>query len=102
MDDLPIWYKCDPAKATTCKKSFCKHNKNAKALKCESTKRKEWAVLDAAGNPVVNKETMQKQRENRERSRTMWAELEAREAMGNPVLEGEQPGERSDSVNDLF
>ena len=45
-------YLCDPEKNTSCKKTSCKYNPNAKWQDCTNTTDKEFAMLDEHGEPI--------------------------------------------------
>ena len=50
---VKIHFICDPEKATTCPKTACKHNKEAKLQECDQTTYLEWAARDKDGMPIL-------------------------------------------------
>ena len=48
-----ILYLCDYEKNTSCDKSYCKHNPNAKCRECSNTSKKEYAMHNENGEPIV-------------------------------------------------
>ena len=51
-----ISYKCDPARAVTCRKRMCQINTPPGFPACSRTSRVEWAALDEHGEPILAKE----------------------------------------------
>lgn len=47
------WYICDPKLNVDCEKTNCKYNKRSKNPVCDRTSRKEYALKDGQGNPII-------------------------------------------------
>lgn len=48
-----IWYKCDPAKNTGCKKRTCSYNPSATHRVCDRTSNPAYTMLDEANRPMA-------------------------------------------------
>lgn len=46
-------YQCDPGKNTTCECPYCAYKPDAIHNQCTTTVRRECAVLDKGGEPII-------------------------------------------------